>query len=166
MEWIGAQGAQDSAWRAMKTDEPKMMRLVTVVLELLREDRAELTDDEAAGAWYLFDAFFFLPGHPDVILHAVQAGAVGLALAELRTAPPAEWISVSRNPSGLFAAAIGAIATVAMVLPTEHMHLLAATPRLLDVLLDGLKAYEAAGSAEDATVGSVFWLIIALYNLQ
>ena len=48
----------------------------------------------------------------------------------------------------------------------EHKHLLANTPRLLDVLLDSLKAYEAAGSADDANVPAVFHTIMALYAVQ
>ena len=115
---------------------------------------------------WLQDCFSLLPGEHNVCLHAVEAGALGLAIAELQTGSPADWLSATQNPSGVFGAVFGAIGTMAMATKPEHKHLVIATPRLLDVLLDGLKAYEATGSAESrVTVPAVFWGIVALYNL-
>eukprot|EP01045_Picozoa_sp_COSAG04_P029840 COSAG04_NODE_5005_length_1784_cov_1.227300_3_plen_94_part_00 len=45
------------------------------------------------------------------------------------------------------------------------MHLVAATPRLLDAFLDCLKAYEAAPSAEDANVMAVYGALAGLYGV-
>ena len=167
VEWFGARVSQDSAFNAMmrtQPDEPKMMRLVSLVLELLRVDRAELSDTEVAGCFYMFEDFSI--GHPAVCLHCVEAGAVGLVLAELRRGSPADWVSISRDPSSRFAAAINAIGNLAINMDEEHKHLLAATPRFLDVLLDCLKAYEAAGSTEDTNIVAVYWLLSALYGAQ
>jgi hypothetical protein len=169
MDWIGAMGSDDSMWGSWRnakqhTDEPKMKRVVTLILQLLREDRAEMSCEEVAGAWHVFEMFGFFPGHPDVCLHAVESGAIGLAIAELRTGSPAESISASLNPSGVRGSAMMAIACVVIYVRDEHKHLLVATPGLLDVLLDGLKAYEQAEDEEDVAITPVFSGIVALYN--
>lgn len=60
------------------------MRLLTITVEMLREDRAELSEAaEVAGAW-LF-AGHLITSRPAACLAAVQGDAIGLAIAELRT---------------------------------------------------------------------------------
>ena len=82
--------------------------------------------------------------------------SISLAIEELRTGSPADWVSIARNPSGRFGAVFYAIHEISLFMEHEHMHLVAATPRLLDVFLDFLRAFEAAGSVEDANFLSVF----------
>eukprot|EP01045_Picozoa_sp_COSAG04_P004170 COSAG04_NODE_177_length_21403_cov_37.154807_11_plen_615_part_00 len=161
-EFLAVKGGQENAWNVMmKDDEPKKLRLLTLVLDLLREDRSELSAEaELAGAWKVLTDLS--NGQPGVCLAAVQAGAIGLAIEELRTGSPADWVSIARNPSGKFAQLLAFISTIANYLAAEHEHLVAATPRLLDAFLDGLKAYEAAGSTEDANVMAVWGTIISL----
>jgi hypothetical protein len=169
LEWFSARMSQDSAWNALvrtQPDETKLLRLATLVLELLREDRdkSKMSEAEVAGGLYLFEDF--CTASTAVCLHAMEAGVVGFAIEELRTGSPGDWVSVSRDPSAKFASAILCIGNIATGLSSEHKHLLAATPRLLDVLLDGMKAYETAGSAEDMNIPAVYWLVQALYGVQ
>ena len=141
-EMMGATLTADNATNAMKQDDAKAMRMVTLTLDMLREDRGKITEAEVTGAWQSFSVL--IQAHSAVDLDAVQGGAVGMAIVELRTGSPADWVSVSGNPIGKHAAALGAICNLAQALTAEHRHLMAATPRLLDVFLDCLKAYETS----------------------
>lgn len=161
-ELFGAMASQDSANSQMKKDEAKLMRVVSLALDLLREDRAELSEAEIAGAWWLVGSGL-LSQQPAACLHAVQAGAVGLAIDELRTGAPADWVSVERNPSGRDGTVLNTIRDITGFLLEEHVHLLAATPRLLGVFLDGLPAFEAAAAPEDANAQAVNGIGTGLY---
>lgn len=86
----------------------------------------------------------------NIALHLAQSGALDLAIEELCTGTPADWVKISRDPSGRYGAVFFSVAiAIARELPSQHGHLLARTPRLLDLFLDGLKAFEAAGSDSD-----------------
>ena len=145
-EFAGAQMAPGNAYAELVLDGDKAVRVTTLVLDLLREDRAELSEAEVAGAWWTVALQGF--PHEAARLHAVHAGAIGLAIAELRTGSPADWVTISKNPTGRFSSALDAIWTIAFGLATEHKHLLAATPGLMDVFMDALKEYEKVGPAE------------------
>ena len=169
----GAWDGQDCAYNDMLKDEAKRLRLLKLTLELLQEDRAELSETEAAGAWrMLAELMDMLPPLYDISIsrlhaaHCAQAGATALAVAELRTGAPAEWVSVTKNSSGRFCSALYFISRISWCLAPEDRHLVA-TPQLLDVFLDGLKAFEAAGSAEveHANITSVYVLLLGLYLL-
>ena len=148
----------------MKKDEEKSSRIVILAVDLLHEDRAELSEADLAGAWKLFNDV--INGRPGVCLAAVQAGAVALMIEELRTGSPADWVSIARNRSGRFWAALWEVYTISRYIDRKHTHLIASTPGLLDVFLDFLKAFEAAGSAEDANPLSVFGGVSGLLQVH
>lgn len=156
MEFYGAGMAQENARSAMAPDakQAMKMRAVALTLDLLREDRTELSEAEAAGVWMLI--YDQTTGNPEVGLRAIQAGALGLAVEELRTASPADWVSVSRSPDGRFGSLFFAISQFIDTTP-EHQQLAVVTPRLLDILLGLLKAYEAQNSPQDADVTAVMY---------
>ena len=142
-------------------DEPTKLRVVTLVLELLREHRADLSEAEATGAFQTVRAA--AAGAPAVALHAAQAGAVGLAIAELRTGTPIDWVALKRNPVGRFGAALQTVYIIALSLAAEHRVLVAAEPGLMAVCLEALQAYETVGPA-DANAATVIAAIGALYE--
>ena len=51
-------------------------------------------------------------------------------------------------------------------LPPDQKHLVAGTPRLLDVLLDYLKAYEEADSAEDTNCPGMYGCVQMLLEVH
>lgn len=172
MEYHGTIGSQDNAISDLlgmmglpTSDDRKVGRAIMLLLDLLREARSELAEGEVAGVWWLLDLlgdWNINPTH--VLLNAVQAGIMGLAIEELRTVSPADWVSVARNPSGKFGAVLNTVRGAGALLPPEHMHLIAATPGLLDVFLDGLKAFEAAAAPKDANHTAVMGIATGLYN--
>jgi hypothetical protein len=77
-EWGSAAMAQDNVsaqMMQMYQDEAQRIRVVTLVVDLLREDRAELSEPEVAGAYMTIGAS--VAGNPAVALRAVQAGGRG-----------------------------------------------------------------------------------------
>ena len=137
--------------------------MIALLLDLLREDRAEMTEAEVAGT---YSALLDLQmGQPNVALHAVEEGLVALAVEELCTGSPAEWISVARNPSGRFGQVFQLVQELCYTVPREHMHLVAATPRLLDVFLDVLGAYETVDPG-DANIISIFCGAFGLFEIH
>ena len=163
-EAFRAFGAQENAWNAMKEDEEKSSRIMLLVVDLLREDRAELSEADVAGIYKLLNDVIL--GKPGLCLAAVQAGAVALMIEELRTGSPADWVSIARNRSGRFGAVLFSLFHTCRYLDRKHTHLAAATPRLLDVFLDFLKAFEAAGSPEDANPFSVLGGVSGLLQVH
>jgi hypothetical protein len=164
MEFLTAWPSQDCAWNALRQDEPKAMRIMDLMLELLRDDRAELSEAEVASAWSVIKTRVLESDTSNLSRHAVQAGAIGLAIEELRRGSPADWLSISRNRSGRFAMVLGCYSDTLHWLAAEDMHLVAATPQMLDVLLEGLKVYEEASSAEDVHSFNAVWLTGCLYG--
>lgn len=159
-ELLGAWATKNLYATFLMPEDDRNLRVMELTLAVLREDRSELSEAEVCGAWYLL-AFGLIQGRAAVGLYAVQSGAVALAVAELRRSPPADWISVSQTPSGKFGAVLCGIQQCAVSCPPEHLHLVAATPRLLDVFLDVLKSYEAAGP-RDADHTAVVYTTAAL----
>ena len=154
-----------SEYRAKTSDPATGARIVSLAMDLLREDRAEMTESELAGTWRLILDMGCARSSSAVYAHAAREGAVGLAVEELRTGSPADWVSIARNPSGRFSYAILAIQDLCYHLDTEHKRTSAATPRLLDVFLDLLKAYESAGPV-GANITAVYAGIAALFDMH
>ena len=81
----------DHAWENMRArgqgDEAKMISLAKLTIDLLRDDREELSDQseaEVAGAWCFIANL--CQSCPEVVsLAVVQAGMIEMAIAELRT---------------------------------------------------------------------------------
>ena len=65
----------------------------------IREDRAEMTESELAGTWRLILDMGCTRSSSAVYAHAAREGVLGLAVEELRTGSPADWVSIARNPS-------------------------------------------------------------------
>eukprot|EP01047_Picozoa_sp_COSAG01_P124923 COSAG01_NODE_53948_length_335_cov_1.538136_1_plen_111_part_11 len=105
-------------------DPARITRVLTFVLDLIRNDRAELSELELGGAWEVVKTIAMEHAN---CLPAVQQGAVGLAMEELRTGSPADWVSISRNPCGRFGSALLVISTISAF---GHLHLLAEAPGL------------------------------------
>jgi len=94
---------------------------------------------------------------PPVAQLQIEIGCVELAIAVRRTMEPADWVSVSRCPSGR---ALGAIFTLGCVFINRPDP---GTPGLLEVCLDALVAYEQAGANEDTGPIQVYFIALALY---
>eukprot|EP01052_Picozoa_sp_SAG31_P008660 SAG31_NODE_441_length_15661_cov_17.905423_3_plen_286_part_00 len=148
--------------RTMQQDKPKLMRFVTLLLELVRTDRDELSAGEVAGVWRTLGD---IARSPAVCLHIVQEGAMQLVIDELHTGSPAEWVSASSDPSGRFGSALYFIDFTAGFLAGENMHLIASAPRLLDVYLSGLQAYKSADKRDPVSVTAVVGIVAGLYEL-
>jgi hypothetical protein len=78
----------DHAWENMRArgqgDEAKMICLAKLTIDLLRDDREELSEAEVAGAWCFIANL--CQSCPEVVsLAVVQAGMIEMAIAELRT---------------------------------------------------------------------------------
>lgn len=162
-ELLGADMNRDNAYNTIKKDDAKNARVLSLLFDLLREDRAELSAAEVAGAW--FAARMLVTTSPHA-LHTVQESAVGLAIEELRTGSPTDWVSIERDPCGRYGAAVTFIQGIASALASEHKPLMAATPRLLDVFLDVIAAYESSANVDDANANTVTWGILGLYELH
>ena len=164
----GTMSRATDSYFVMLTDEAKRTRLLTCVLDLLREDREGLSEAEIAGAWLMIGELISGKGATPggvVALRALHGGALGLAIEELRTGTPAEWVSIALNPSGRFGSVFLGVYIITKTLAEEHMHLAAATPRLLDALLDVLKAHESS-EVDDANVASVMFGTLVLYQVH
>ena len=153
---------ESGPFRAKMADQAKRTRIVALALDLLREDRAELSEAELAGVWALI--MWMTYDRPAVAAHAAREGMFGLAVEDLRTGSPADWVSIARNPSGRFSFVFYAMQDATLTLDTEQKRSLAATPRLLDVFLDLLKAYESAGPV-GANVMSVYVGTLAFFEM-
>ena len=94
---------------------------------------------------------------PPVAQHQIEIGFVELAIAELRTMEPADWISVSRCPSGRALGASFMLCCVFLNRPDPG------TPGLLEVCLDALAAYEQAGANEDTGACQIYCIAQVLY---
>ena len=157
--------SSDNPYRAKTDDAAKGTRIVSLALDLLREDRAEMTEGELAGTWRLILDMGSARPDTAVYAHAAREGAVGLAVEELRTGSPADWVSIARNPSGRFSFVLFTMQDMCYHLDSEQRRPLAATPRLLDVFLDLLKAYESAGPV-GANITAVYAGIAALFDMH
>lgn len=156
MEWWGAA----NMYGPLKSDQAKGMRVVTLALDLLREDCAEMTEAERAGVWNLLMWLSHEYGE-----HAVHEGVAGLVVKELTTASPCDWVSIDRNPSGRFGFVFYFMVEMIFTANAELKYSLAATTGLLDVFLDVLRAYESAGP-DGANVTSVFMAAGALFFMH
>eukprot|EP01052_Picozoa_sp_SAG31_P006570 SAG31_NODE_303_length_18065_cov_5.733107_12_plen_391_part_00 len=134
---------------ARNTDDERNSRLSTLVVDALREQREQLSEGIVAGAFSLLYLLHF--GRPSTSFHQIKIGCVELAIAELRTMEPADWISVSRCPSGRLAALSRVIGYVFLSTRGDP-----GTPGVLEVYLDALTAYEQAGANDDTSTLTVF----------
>eukprot|EP01043_Picozoa_sp_COSAG02_P046877 COSAG02_NODE_4431_length_5366_cov_9.496298_2_plen_363_part_00 len=162
IQWKVADISDDNAFNRLKKDEGKAMHVATRLLDMLREDRAQVSDAEVAGTWWILQELSE-GGGSLVCLHIVQQGAVELAIEELRRGSPSEWVSIAQTPSGKFGAVLDWIRCATYILTNaQHKQTVAATPGLLDVLLDLLHANEQANDPADSNLLAV---IAALYGL-
>ena len=104
--------------------------------------------------------------------HAADAGAIGLAIDELRLESPADWVSLARRPSGKAGVLFHIIGDILIYMGSteDQMKVVgAASPngnQLLDVYLDGLRAWEEAGALAEPNVMACTWLCFGLFIAQ
>jgi hypothetical protein len=147
-----------------EVDDEKVKRVITLLLGLLREDRPELAEAEVAGVWWVADSLFEWNLRQSHVVYAVQSGLLNLAMEELQTGSPGDWVSVASDPSGKFGAVLNAVRGIGSQTPSEHYHLITAVPGLLDLFLNGLRAFEAADAPNDANHIAIFGLATGLMN--
>ena len=102
--------------------------------------------------------------------HLVELGILPLAVAELRTASAMDWVSVSRDRSGRFGAAMWAANQAACdaAQPLELARLAAKCVEsgFLQAVLAGLKAVEVHDDRRDLNVVFAIASVYALMNLD
>ena len=162
MEFYGPATAASPHGPVKSPDDARNLRLCSLTLDLLKTDRAQLTDAHVAGAWYLLANL--IQTRSGVALQFGRAGGLAAAVAELRAAAPADWVSLRRDPSNKFG--IIFMAMFNGILPlnmrnAEHSQLVAGTDGLLEAMLGGLKAFEEAGCTEDTSVIAV-WAAVSV----
>ncbi len=142
------------------------IRISTLIMETLR--RKDLSDEwEIAGAYSILTTM--CQGRPDVSKHMLDLGIHELALAELSTASPIDWVSPSRDPSNRFGFAWAAAQQSTIESPmlpidaaTEHW----VESGMLKASLSTLKAAEVLGDESDMHYWSIWLGIVSvLINL-
>ena len=137
--------------------EERNRKLTTLALAALREERDQMSEELLAGLWTLLTR---LGGaRPSVNTHQIESGMIGLAVAELRTMAPRDWVSVSRCRSGRAACAITAVGCALMSSNAD-----AGDPGLLEVCIEALAAYQEVGSSDDTNPIFLFMVMLAMYN--
>ena len=137
-----------------RIDEERDKVLSSLTAAALREARDQLPEGLIAGAWCLLFQLHFL--RPSIAQHQIEIGCIDLAVAELRTMPSDDWLSVSRCPSGRAAMAMTSTAMAFIGLPDPG------TSGLLDVCVEALAAYEQAGASADTSASLVFMTLQAI----
>eukprot|EP01043_Picozoa_sp_COSAG02_P061294 COSAG02_NODE_8208_length_2658_cov_2.339586_1_plen_578_part_00 len=161
LEWWGTLLSQENQHAVLTSSA--MSRILSLLLELLAERRVELSEIEVAGIWMWI--FWNTNINPVLSLAAAEGGALGLGVAELQTGSPADWVSISRNPSGRFGVVHAAIAAICNYIPPlDKKRLILSTPKILDVSLDAIRAFEEANNLDDSNVTAVFVFFFGLYG--
>eukprot|EP01045_Picozoa_sp_COSAG04_P015950 COSAG04_NODE_1298_length_7325_cov_2.902989_5_plen_593_part_00 len=145
-----------SPYGPVKGTDERNNRLSTLIADALREERGQMADGLVAGAFTLLNQLS--AARPATALHQIEIGVLGLAVAELRTMPSSDWMSVIRCPS---VRAAGAMAVFGSIF---NSHPDPGTPGLLEVGLEALEAYRLAGVSEDTNIFCVMMVCVILYS--
>lgn len=139
-----------------------LSRVLALLVDMLQHRRTELSETELAGVWMWI--FWNTNMNPALSLEAAQSGALKLAIAELQTGSPADWVSISRNSSGRYGAVHGAIAAICNYTPIDMKYLILGTPAILDVFLDAIQAFEDANNLQDSNITAAFVFFFGLHG--
>ena len=154
MEFLG--GMMASPHGVVQGTDERNCRLATLIAEALREEREQMADGLVAGAFQLLSSL--CGSRPAAAQHMIELGCIGLAVAELRTMPSSDWVSIGKCPSGRVAAALVLCGSLfSNQLPDPG------TPGLLEVLLEVLAAYELSEVSDDTSGFVVFLAAWALH---
>lgn len=146
-DWVGPfMGATPHG--PVRGNDERNNRLSSLITDALREDRQQMTDVQVAGAFSLLT--MMMPMRPATAAHQIEIGTISLAIAELRTMPSTDRMSVSRCP---FNRAGAAMSTFAAFKYSDQRD--AGTPGLLEVCLETLAAYARVGLSDDTNTLSI-----------
>jgi hypothetical protein len=139
----------------VKGTTARNLKLSTHVLEMLQKKK--LSDPLAiTGAWWLL--YTCNTGQPEVGKHQLDLGIHDLALVELRTGSPTDWVSLTRDPSGRFGVVLYATNQASVpspVMPVADVTAMALESGFLKASLSVLKAAEVLGDVREMSVTAV-----------
>ena len=153
LEWMVEWVTKHAHLPTTTPDPARSIRLTDILIEILRDtSESALPDDCRAGVWNLMA--YQANQRSGTAIHQARSGVLELGVAEMRMAAPSEWMSSDRDPSGRFTAAMFSMFHIVWGvsdLGDTQLEALLQTDGLFEVLLDALKAYEAAPNPSECS---------------